>query len=43
MMFLKKGDSGGGLYVLDELNGQKRMTVVGIVSYGRRCGGYLPT
>lgn len=32
-----KGDSGGGLYVLDTVNGQNKYIEVGIVSYGEDC------
>jgi secreted trypsin-like serine protease len=32
-----QGDSGGGLYVQDLVNGVKKMICVGIVSYGQGC------
>jgi secreted trypsin-like serine protease len=33
-----QGDSGGGLYALDTIDGKKRYVLVGIVSYGMGCG-----
>lgn len=34
---LIKGDSGGPLYVLDNINGKQKYVLSGITSYGEGC------